>query len=268
MEAKMRRARAIVAGACLVAAACDEDPARSMKIVPRPPAAVSSAAAHPAPVSPAPVGVAAVSPADARPAETPPRAAGPARAARAARSSGTSARPPGTGASSSSAKVEPATATNWRQPGCPPPPEASSGPSNFTAAGPCAFKHRGAVACEALEDDFLVTLSRKGAGGATLTVYINVEQYHGPGDYRDAQIFLGLQDKFNIYRWSSDTLNITVGSGEQSVTLPATSLEAEPLFTNCTGPITNFQCEGREFAVAFLKTREVVSGTLRCEPRK
>jgi hypothetical protein len=109
-----------------------------------------------------------------------------------------------------------------------------------------------------------VTLSRKAAGGGTLMVYINVEQYHGPGDYHDAQIFLGLQDKFNIYRWSSDKLNITVGSGQQSVTLPATSLEAEPMFTNCTGPMTNFQCEGRGFADEFLKTREVVSGTLRC----
>jgi hypothetical protein len=225
-----------------------------MKIVPRPPAAVS----------PAPIGVAAVSPAAARPAETPPRAAGPVPETQAARSSGTAARPPGIGASRSSAEVEPAAATDWRQPGCPPPPEASPGPSDFTAAGPCAFKHRGAVACEALDDDFLVTLSRKAAGGATLMVYINVEQYHGPGDYRDAQIFLGLQDKFNIYRWSSDKLNITVGSGQQFVTLPATSLEAEPSFTNCTGPITNFQCEGRGFADEFLKTRVVVSGTLQC----
>jgi hypothetical protein len=258
MEAKMRRARAIVAGACLLMAACEEDPARSMKIVPRPLAAVSPAPARPAPslaaVSPAPVAVAAVT--------------GPAPDTQAARSSGTAARPRGTGASSSSAGVEPAAAPNWRQPGCPPPPEASSGPSTFTAAGPCAFQHRAAVACEALDDDFLVTLSRRAAGGVTLMVYINVEKYHGPGDYRDAQIYLGLQDKFNIYRWSSDTLNITVGSGEQSVTLPGTSLEAEPVFTNCTGRITNFQCEGREFAEEFLKTREVVSGTLLCETRK
>ena len=57
-------------------------------------------------------------------------------------------------------------------------------------------------------------------------VYINVEQYHGPGDYRDAQIFLGLQDKFSIYRWSGDKLNITVGGGQEFVALPATSLEA------------------------------------------
>ena len=260
----MRRACAIVAGACLVAAACDEDPARSMKIVPRPPASVS-----PATTRPAPVGLAAVSPAATRLAETQsPRAAGPVSETQAARSSRTAARPPATGASRSSAEVQPLVATDWRLPGCPPPPEASSGPSAFTAAGPCAFTHRGAVACEALEDDFLVTLSRKAAGGVTLMVYINVEQYHGPGDYSNAQIFLGLQDKFNIYRWSSDTMNITVGSGQESVTLPATTLEAEPTFTNCTGPMTNFQCQGRDFAADFLKSKEVVSGTLRCETRK
>jgi len=255
----MRGTRAIVAAACLVAAACDEDPARSMKIVPRPPAAVS----------PAPVGVASVSPAATRATEaTPSGAARPVPETPAARSSATAARRPATGASRSSAEVAPAAATAWQQPGCPPPPEASSGPSAFTADGPCTFKHRGAVACEALEDDFLVTLSRKAAGGATLTVYINVENYHGPGDYRDAQIFLGVQDKFNIYRWSSDKMNITVGSGQEFVTLPATLLEAEPMFTNCTGPITNFQCKGRDFEADFLKTRVVVSGTLRCGAQK
>jgi hypothetical protein len=258
MEAKMRRARAIAVGACLVAAACDEDPARSMKIMPRPPAAVSHA----------PVSVAAVSPAAARPAQTPPRAAGPTPDTQAVRSSRTAARPPGTGASSSSAGVARPAATDWRPPGCPPPPEASSGPSSFTAAGPCAFEHRGAVACESVADDFLVTLSRKAARGVALMVYINVEHYHGPGDYTGAQIFVGLQDKINIYRWSSDTLNITIGSGEESVTLPATSLEAEPLFANCTGPMTNFQCGGRGGADEFEKTKEVVSGTLRCETQK
>ena len=245
----MRRARAIAVGACLVAAACDEDPARSMKIIARPPAAVSPAAA--------------------RPAVTPPRAAGPTPDTQAARSSATAAPPPRSGASSSSAGVaRPAAATDWRPPGCPPPPEASSGPSSLTVAGPCAFEHRNAVACESLGDDFLVTLSRKAAGGVALMVYINVEHYKGPGDYTGAQIYVGLQDKINIYRWSSDTMNITVGSGEQFVTLPATTLEAEPLFVNCTGPMTNFQFEGRGGESEFEKTREVVSGTLRCQPQK
>ena len=263
----MRLTRAIVVGACFVVAACEEDPARSMKIVARPPAAVSPAAVNPAAGSPPPVADAAVGPAADSPREASPREAGPS-AARAARSSGTAARTPTTVASGASAQAEPAAAADWRLPGCPPPPETSSGPSNFTAAGPCTFTHRGAVACEALDDDFLVTMSRKAAGGLTLMVYINVEHYKGPGDYRDAQIFLGLQDKLNIYRWSSDKMNITVGSGQQSVTLPATTLDAEPWFTNCTGPMNNFQCQGRNFAADFLKTKEVVSGMLRCEARK
>ena len=244
----MRRARGIVVGVCLLASACGEDPARSMKIIPRPPAAVSPAAASRA--------------------EAQPPAVGPAPDTQAARSSGTAVRPPRGGASGSPAAVARAAATDWRPPGCPPPPEASSGSSSFTVAGPCAFEHRNAVACESLGDDFLVTLSRKAAGGVALMVYINVEHYHGPGDYAGAEIYVGLQDKINIYRWSSDTLNITVGSGEEFVTLPATSLEAEPLFVNCTGPMTNFQCEGRGGADEFQKTREVVAGTLRCATRK
>ena len=231
-----------------MASACDEDPARSMRIIPRPPAAVS--------------------PAPARRAETQPPAVVPTPDTQSARSSGTAARPPRSGAPTSSAEVARSVATDWRPPGCPPPPEASSGPSSFTVAGPCAFEHRNAVACESLGDDFLVTLSRKAAAGVALMVYINVEHYKGPGDYTGAQIYVGLQDKINIYRWSSDTMNITVGSGEQSVTLPATTLEAEPLFVNCTGPMTNFQCEGRGGAAEFQKTREIVSGTLRCETQK
>ena len=78
-----------------------------------------------------------------------------------------------------------------------------------------------------------------------LMIYINVENYHGPDTYKRAQMFLGLQDKTSIYRWSSDIVAITVGAGEEFVTLPATRLDAEPILVDCTGPMTNFQCSGR-----------------------
>jgi hypothetical protein len=45
-------------------------------------------------------------------------------------------------------------------------------------------------------------------------------------------------------------------------------LDAEPLLVNCTGPMSNFQCEGLGEAKAFEGTTEVVSGTLRCEKHK
>jgi len=245
----MRHARLFVLGTCLVALACDKDPARSVKIIARPPAAVTYAAAPPvaavqAPDSPAP-----------RASETP------------VRLSGAAAANTPKGVASQPEAAAPAVATDWRPPGCPPSPETSSGPSSLAVAGPCAFEHRSAVACEALADDFLVTVSRKAADGVALMVFINVEHYKGPGDYTGAQMFVGVQDKKNIYRWSSDTVKITVGGGEESVALPATRLEAEPLLVNCTGPMTNFQCEGLGEAKAFEGTIEVVSGTLRCEKK-
>src|SRR5207245_6894862 len=107
VEANVRRARGIVVGVCLLASACGEDPARSMKIIPRPPAAVSPAAASRA--------------------EAQPPAVGPAPDTQAARSSGTAVRPPRGGASGSPAAVARAAATDWRPPGCPPPPEDSPG---------------------------------------------------------------------------------------------------------------------------------------------
>ncbi len=206
----MTRSSALAIVACLAAIACDEDPARSVKIVARPPATAGSV-------------------------ETPPSVVGPSRTA------------------------------EWRPEACPPPPEDSPGPSSLTVTGPCAFQHRGAVSCEPIADDFYISMSRKAARGATLMVYINVEKYHGPGSYDGAQMFVGVQDKTSIYRWSSDTIAITVGPGEEFAVLPTTRLDAEPVLIDCTGPMTNFQCGGRGDAPAFESTTEVVSGTLRCE---
>ena len=50
-----------------------------------------------------------------------------------------------------------------------------------------------AAASEALGDDFYVSMTRKAARGATLMVYVNVEDYKGPGDYKRAQVFVGIQ---------------------------------------------------------------------------
>jgi len=216
VETGLKPSSALVIVACLVAAACDQDPARSVKIVARPPAASSGV--------------------------TPP---------------GAGVTPPGAGESSPIAE--------WRPEGCPPPPEDSSGPSSLSVTGPCAFQHRARVNCEARHDDFYVSLSRKAARGATLMVYINVEKYHGPGSYDGAEMFVGVQDKTSIYRWSGDRLAITVGPGEEFVVLPTTRLDAEPILIDCTGPMTNFQCGGRGDAEALLGTTEVVSGTLWCE---
>jgi hypothetical protein len=199
--------RRVAITACLLAVACDEDPARSVRIVARPPVATTAA-------------------------DTPPNAA------------------------------------EWHPEVCPPPPEDAPGPSTLGVTGPCAFEHRGAVSCESAGDDFILTMTRPAAHGAKLMVYINVEKYHGPGSYEEAQMFLGVQDKTLIYRWSSDTVSITVGSGEELAVLPPTRLEAEPLLIECSGPMTNYDCSGRGDLPAMEASTEVVSGTLRCKEVK
>ena len=238
----MTRATVLVLVACLAAIGCEQDPARSVKIAPHPPAPTGSVVPPPGAGGPSggtdpapPVKSVARAPAAAGSVVTPPGAGGPPRIG------------------------------GWRTEACPPPPEGSPGPSSLSVTGPCAFQHRGAVTCEALADDFYISMSRKALRGATLMVYINVENYKGPGSYTDAQIFVGVQDKTSIYRWSSDTLAITVGPDEEFAVLPTTRLDAEPVLIGCTGPMTNFQCGGRGDAAGFESTTEVVSGTLRCE---
>jgi len=108
-------------------------------------------------------------------------------------------------------------------------------------------------------------MTRKAARGSTLMIYINVENYRGPGDYKRAQVFLSVQDKKNIYRWSTDAAAITVGPDQQFAVLPTTRLDAEPLLVDCTGPMDNYQCEGRSEMRELLATAQVVSGTLQCE---
>lgn len=156
-------------------------------------------------------------------------------------------------------------AAAWRPDGCPPLPIDATGSDVLSVEGPCTFEHRAPVACEALADDFLVTMSRKGALGSTVMVYINVEKYKGPGHYDGAQMFVGVQDKTNIYRWSSDEVTITVGENEAFTVLPRTKLTAEPLLVRCSGPMTNYQCGAVEFSTAIEDTVTFVTGTLRCD---
>lgn len=225
----MKRSRVLAILVCLAALGCDEDPARAVKIMARP--------ATPAP-PPAPAVSASAAPAATNPAV----AAAP-------------------------SLVEGPPNQEWRPPGCPPPPEDSDGPSSLAVTGPCTFQHRGSVDCESTADDFIVTMSRKAARGATLMVYINVEKYHGPGSYDGAQMFVGVQDKTAIYRWSSDEVAITVGPDEAFATLPTTKIDAEAQLTGCTGPMTNYQCGGYGSTSKILDTTEVVSGTLSCKKK-
>jgi len=124
----------------------------------------------------------------------------------------------------------------WRPDLCPPPPEPLRGPSTFEAKGACNFHQRSAVECTSVADDFLVEISRPAAHGATLVIFVNVENYHGPGKYDGGQMLVSVQDPKGLYRWRSDQVTITVGEGEKFAVLAPTRLE--PLITYGAGDIT------------------------------
>jgi hypothetical protein len=96
-------------------------------------------------------------------------------------------------------------------------------------------------------------------------VYVNVENYKGPGEYKGAQMFVGIQDKNSIYRWSSDSVSLTVGKDQAFVVLPMTHLDAEPLLVDCSGPMNNYQCSGRGQHEQLPATAVDAGGRLQCE---
>ena len=230
-------------------AACDKDPASAVKI-----ASVPTAPAAGASVPAAGGGTAALS--------APLVPSAPSSAALPASSPQASAAPPG-GQTATVADV--AGASEWRPAGCPPPAEGAQGQSRLVVSGPCAFRHQGAFNCERIHDDFYISMSRKAANGSTLMVFINVEKFNGPGDYKNAEMYLSVQDRSSIYRWSSQDVALTIGPGEAFAMLPTTRLEAEPVLVGCTGPMTNYQCSGRGELEALLGTAEVLSGKMHCE---
>ena len=150
--------------------------------------------------------------------------------------------------------------------GCPPLPETGTGPSSIKVTGPCAFEHKGEADCEAPGDDFLVTVTRKGRNGTEVMFYINVERYVGPGKYRAPNdIWVSLKEGSNIYRWYARDFVATVGPDSRSVTVKDVRLAPELLLVGCTGPQTNFQCDGRGDDPKHMETLTTVTGTIMCK---
>jgi hypothetical protein len=154
-----------------------------------------------------------------------------------------------------------------------PASEEPQGPGAFILEGPCAFRHRAPVSCEATPDDFIVAVPRKSKNGAMLVIYLNVEHYHGPGVYDGAQLFVALEGGTDIYRWSNDEVRATVGPGEAFVTLGRTRLDQEPMHVVCSrliGPESNYtyQCAASSRANLDIDAApEIVSGKLSCRTR-
>jgi hypothetical protein len=243
----------LLIAACLVSLACQDDPARSVKIIDRP-ARLESAAAPP---SPNPAKAAAVPPKQPFPVAATPRR--PMRLAAA----------PSAPVSST---VTPAQSpeANWIPEFCPPPADESPGPGDLIVSGPCGLRHRAAVHCESSRDDFITAFTQNARNGATIVTYVNVEFYHGPGSYDGAQVFVAVQSATSIYRWSNDNAHAVVGPDEAFVLLPETRLMAEPMLVDCSrliGPATNYQYQcarSTDAKMVVSSPPEVLSGRLQC----
>jgi hypothetical protein len=209
MEARVMRLAALLATACLIVSACDEDPARSVKIIDRP-VVLPQRSDSSLPESTGP-----------KPESSPKRPATIATPSPAAKTDSTKAVPVGS---------RPISEWEWRPELCPPPPEQADGPSTLVVTGPCAFQHKGAMECKVTPDDFIVQATRPGALDTTMSIYVNVEGYTGPGTYQKSQILIGLLDAKFSFRWVSDTVPITVAPDEQSLSFRATRLEILPPF--------------------------------------
>jgi hypothetical protein len=134
--------------------------------------------------------------------------------------------PPGSAAAANSQPLD--ALPEWRPEFCTLQPEEKSGSSKFSVAGKCAFNQTGNVKCRAAVDDYYVTVLRKAAGETTVSMYINVEAYKGPGKYPGTQIFLTVQNGTSYYYWSNDSVRTTIGPALKYLDVPETRLEAEP----------------------------------------
>jgi hypothetical protein len=155
----------------------------------------------------------------------------------------------------------------WHPSACPPPAVLGKGPSSVKVTGPCAFEHKGEAECEALGDDLMVIVERKAKKSAELILYVNVERYVGPGKYKAPNdIYVSLKDGPKIYRWWSNRFEVTVGPESKYVTLAEVHLEPEMVLVGCTGPQTNYQCDGRsDTETQHMQTSSTVSGTIYCK---
>ena len=111
---------------------------------------------------------------------------------------------------------------------CPPLADAAAGSvSSADLAGPCAFHEAGRAYCRAAADDFYLVVQRELPAGRTFDLYLDVEFYKGPGDYRDAQTLLIIQEGTTLYTWSNFRTNVTVLPREAGVRLDRTDLAPE-----------------------------------------
>lgn len=160
----------------------------------------------------------------------------------------------------------PPVSAGWHPGACPPPAERGAGPSTIKVTGPCGFQHKGEADCDADGDDLLVSVVRPAKNSAELMLFVNVERYVGPGEYKAPNdIFVSLKDGSKIYRWLSSRFDVTVGPGSKYIKFNDVRLEPELVLVGCTGPQTNYQCDGRGDEPEHMASVTTVSGTIYCK---
>lgn len=120
----------------------------------------------------------------------------------------------------------PAPSTTWAPEFCRAGEDAGRG---LTFTGACALQAASAL-CRAEEDDYFILVKRALAGGRVFNFYVNVERWHGAGDYRGlAQMQVSVRDGTRLYRWASFQGSLTIaGEGDAlSVRIDGARLTAE-----------------------------------------
>jgi hypothetical protein len=120
----------------------------------------------------------------------------------------------------------------WLPERCHLPPETGAlDGRGLLVSGACDLALAAPAICHAQEDDFYVVVERALSGGRIFHLYVNVERYHGTGDYRGlAQIHASVREGQALYRWTSfqGTVSLAGDEAARTVHISAATLPAEP----------------------------------------
>ena len=173
----------------------------------------------------------------------------------------------GASAGASDAAHSDAAVIAWHPPGCPVPAGGPKGKTKIKVGGPCAADWTIDADCENEIDDLTFTARRKIRDGAEMVVYVNVERYAGAGVYKPPNDFyVSVMKGKSIWRWSSHDFETTIGPGSKYVEVKDVKLEPELLLVGCSGPQTNYQCDGRGDDPKHMASITTLSGMLFCKP--
>ena len=157
----------------------------------------------------------------------------------------------------------------WHPPGCPAGAGGPKGQTKMKIGGPCEADWTTDADCENEIDDLTFTARRKVKDGAEMIVYINVERYAGAGRYKPPNdVYVSVMKDKTIWRWSSNDFEATIGPGSKYVEVTNVRLEPELLLVGCSGPQTNYQCDGRGDDPKHMAAITTLSGTLYCKGGK